>query len=83
MFITHVFYSDILFHDKLTIKYVNNFRYNRLLKAVHQSSQDLLKALKGLVVMSQELENMSTSLFNNAVPALWAGKVESQLIDRL
>jgi dynein heavy chain len=34
--------------------------------------QDLLKALKGLVVMSQELEEMSKNLFNNQVPNLWA-----------
>ena len=37
--------------------------------------QDLLKALKGLVVMSEQLEMMSNSLFNNQVPDLWAGKV--------
>lgn len=35
----------------------------------------MLKALKGLVVMSQALEDMSTSLFNNMVPGMWAGKV--------
>jgi dynein heavy chain len=50
-------------------------RYNKLLKVVHQTSQDLLKALKGLVVMSQELEDMSNSLYNNAVPKLWAKNV--------
>ena len=46
-------------------------RYNRLLSVIHRTLQDLLKALKGLVVMSQELESMSTSLFNNQVPVLW------------
>ena len=46
-------------------------RYNRLLGVIHRTLQDLLKALKGLVVMSQELESMSNSLFNNQVPALW------------
>lgn len=39
---------------------------------IHRTLQDLLKALKGLVVMSQELEEMSNSLFNNQVPNLWA-----------
>ena len=47
-------------------------RYNKLLAAIHRTLQDLLKALKGLVVMSQELEEMSKSLFNNQVPAIWA-----------
>jgi hypothetical protein len=53
-------------------------RYNKLLKVIHQTSQDLLKALKGLLVMSQELENMSNSLFNNAVPGLWAKNVSKR-----
>ncbi|CAF0758924.1 unnamed protein product [Brachionus calyciflorus] len=47
-------------------------RYNKLLAVIHKTLQDLLKALKGLVVMSQELEEMSNSLFNNQVPNLWA-----------
>ena len=50
-------------------------RYNRLLGVIHQTLQDLLKALKGLVVMSQALETMANSLYNNAVPELWAAKV--------
>lgn len=50
-------------------------RYNRLLDTIHKSLQDLLKALKGLVVMSQELENMANSLYNNMVPSMWASKV--------
>lgn len=48
------------------------YRYNKLLSVIHRTLQDLLKALKGLVVMSQELEEMSNSLFNNQVPNLWA-----------
>lgn len=46
-------------------------RYNSLLGVIHRTLQDLLKALKGLVVMSQELEAMSNSLFNNQVPTMW------------
>ncbi|KAH3738284.1 hypothetical protein DPMN_044916, partial [Dreissena polymorpha] len=54
-------------------------RYNRLLQVVHRSLNDILKALKGLVVMSQELENMSLSLFNNMVPDMWAKKAYPSL----
>ncbi|XP_076467072.1 dynein axonemal heavy chain 1-like isoform X2 [Babylonia areolata] len=54
-------------------------RYNRLLGVIHQSLQDLLKALKGLVVMSQELENMANSLYNNMVPSMWADKAYPSL----
>jgi len=51
------------------------YRYNRLLNVIIRSLRDLLKALKGLVVMSQQLEDMANSIFVNQVPALWAGKV--------
>ena len=50
-------------------------RYNKLLSTVRQTLNDLLTALKGLVVMSQALETMSNSLFNNSVPEMWASKV--------
>ena len=50
-------------------------RYNKLLVTVRQTLNDLLKALKGLVVMSQALETMANSIYNNAVPDLWASKV--------
>ena len=50
-------------------------RYNKLLTAIRGSLNEMLKALKGLVVMSQALETMVDSLFKNAVPELWASKV--------
>lgn len=40
---------------------------------------DLLKALKGLVVLSEALEKMYNSLFSNIVPALWASKAYPSL----
>ena len=59
-------------------------RYNKLLNMIHTSLQELLKAMKGLVVLSQALEEMSKSLFNNAVPVMWSKVVcwalESSLI---
>ncbi|XP_069500104.1 dynein axonemal heavy chain 1 [Ambystoma mexicanum] len=54
-------------------------RYNRLLKEITQTLNDLQKALKGLVVMSSQLELMSGSLYNNAVPELWKGKAYPSL----
>ncbi len=56
---------------------VQVIRYNRLLGVIHSSLKDLKKALKGLVVMSQTLETMFNSLYNNTVPELWAAKVNS------
>ncbi|XP_067907506.1 dynein axonemal heavy chain 1 [Heterodontus francisci] len=54
-------------------------RYNRLLEAIVQSLNDLLKALKGLVVMSSQLELMAESLYNNSVPEHWNAKAYPSL----
>ena len=54
-------------------------RYNKLIIAYNQSLADLLKALKGLVVMSGELDAMLISLYTNQVPALWAKKAYPSL----
>lgn len=59
----------------------HSHRYNKLLSVISQSLSDLVKALKGLVVMSSELELMSNSLFINAVPEIWKAKARiSQML---
>lgn len=52
-----------------------SFRYNKLLAVISKSLRDIIKALKGLVVMSSELELMANSLYNNVVPDMWKAKV--------
>ncbi|XP_054262356.1 dynein axonemal heavy chain 1-like [Macrosteles quadrilineatus] len=47
-------------------------RFDKLLSLIHSSLKDLLKAIEGLVVMSDALEKMSNSLFTNVVPSQWA-----------
>eukprot|EP00656_Telonema_subtile_P030869 TRINITY_DN3383_c0_g3_i1.p1 TRINITY_DN3383_c0_g3~~TRINITY_DN3383_c0_g3_i1.p1 ORF type:complete len:918 (+),score=176.42 TRINITY_DN3383_c0_g3_i1:112-2865(+) len=47
-------------------------RYNKLLKFMVISLKEFLRAVKGEVVMSAELEAMGSSLFVNDVPAGWA-----------
>ncbi|XP_026333708.1 dynein heavy chain 1, axonemal-like isoform X2 [Hyposmocoma kahamanoa] len=54
-------------------------RYNKLLTVIRSSLQDLLKALKGLVVMSEALESMSNSLAKNVVPVMWSSKAYPSL----
>ena len=46
-------------------------RYNHLLELMNSTLPTLILALKGLVVMSQELESISNSLFLNTVPGVW------------
>jgi dynein heavy chain len=54
-------------------------RYNRLHAVVSSSMTNLRKALKGLVVMSSELENMANNVFDGLVPSLWAAKAYPSL----
>lgn len=47
-------------------------RFNRLSRTMATSLRELQKALKGLVVMSGELEAMYNSMLINQVPEMWA-----------
>ncbi|EFJ52606.1 dynein heavy chain 7 [Volvox carteri f. nagariensis] len=47
-------------------------RFNRLSAAVASSLAELQKAIKGLVVMSGELEGVYNSMLNNQVPEAWS-----------
>ena len=47
-------------------------RFNKLLGRMQTSLKDLGKAIKGLVVMSLELDEMFSSLLKNQVPTLWS-----------
>ncbi len=46
-------------------------RYNRLLAVMKENLINVKKALKGLIVMSEELELIANSLFDNQVPKIW------------
>jgi len=47
-------------------------KFNRLMVAMRVSLMDIQKAIKGLVVMSLDLDKMYTSIQNNQVPGLWS-----------
>lgn len=49
-------------------------RFNRLIVVVKRTMRDMIKALKGLVVMSEELKDVTYSLTIGKVPNAWAGK---------
>jgi dynein heavy chain len=54
-------------------------KFNRLLTVMKKSLKDLQLALKGLVVMSAELEHMGTAIFNTLVPEIWSSKAYPSL----
>ncbi|TMW55097.1 hypothetical protein Poli38472_013859 [Pythium oligandrum] len=49
-------------------------RFNNLISTIRSSLVSLRRALKGLVVMSSELENVSQSLFFGKIPTMWAAR---------
>ena len=49
-------------------------RYNRLLVIMHRMLRSVQLALKGEIVMSEDLDKLGTSMFNNQVPDAF-GKV--------
>ncbi|KAL7754340.1 hypothetical protein RI367_000321 [Sorochytrium milnesiophthora] len=49
-------------------------RFNKLLRIIRDSLQSVIKAVKGLVVMSSELEQVANSLSVGRVPDMWMGK---------
>ncbi|KAI8896128.1 dynein heavy chain and region D6 of dynein motor-domain-containing protein [Globomyces pollinis-pini] len=54
-------------------------RYNKLLATIHSTVVEMLKALKGLVVLSESLELMCNSMFINQVPIAWSSKAYPSL----
>ena len=46
-------------------------RFNRVIKTVATSLKEVQRAVKGLVVMSGELEAMGNSMVIGKVPAMW------------
>ena len=46
-------------------------KFNKLLLRCASSLTNMKKAIKGLVVMSKDLDRMYTNILNNRVPAIW------------
>jgi len=67
--------NPVMYEESMnTVLQQEVIRYNKLLSVMHKSLKDLQLALKGIVVMSGELEAMADSLFNNFVPEMWASR---------
>ena len=49
-------------------------RFNKLISVIRSSLSDIKKAVKGLIVMSGELETLGNSLFYGKIPIMWKAK---------
>lgn len=47
------------------------FRYNDLIEVMFKSIKDISLAMKGLIVLSNELDEMATQMYNNQLPLIW------------
>lgn len=54
-------------------------RFNTMLRAMNSTLKNLIKAVKGIVAMSGELDAIGTALFNNQVPGAWSAKAYPSL----
>ena len=54
-------------------------RFNKLIVVLRQSLEAIPLAVKGLVVMSKELEEVTKAMFANTVPNMWAEKAYPSL----
>jgi dynein heavy chain len=60
------------YHESMNTVLVQEItRYNGMLRVMSISLKDLALAVKGLIVMTQPLEEIATAMFNNKVPAAW------------
>jgi dynein heavy chain len=49
-------------------------RYNKLIKEMVSTLREFRRALKGLVLMSADLDQLGKEMYNNFVPTLWGAK---------
>ena len=62
----------VLYEESMnTVLQQEIIKYNKLLPVINASLKELIKAIKGTVVMSDQLENLGDAMFSNMVPKMW------------
>ncbi|GMH33280.1 hypothetical protein BSKO_01114 [Bryopsis sp. KO-2023] len=67
-------YPQDYFNSVNTVLVQELGRFNNLLSIIRNSLRDLQKAVKGLALMSSELDLVGKALFDGKIPALWLKK---------
>jgi len=66
-----VFYPTKFEESMNTVLVQELMRFNKLVARIKASLSEVQRAIKGIVVMSQELEEMGNSMVKNRVPDMW------------
>ncbi|CDJ66341.1 Dynein heavy chain 3, axonemal, related [Eimeria necatrix] len=57
-----------------TVVVQESIRYNGLLAIINKTIKDLRLAIRGQIVMTEELEKIAAALFDNQVPKVWSDR---------